>query len=180
MRTFLKTAAFVNCTFIILISTMTHAYAVDPQHALHKKMLEKALSQLSLPSQAISAADLSEIQTTIRQALEVTSSYIGARSRWKKKMKVLNLKEMNNQVPLIEGLLSLEKWLRQQGCVHYLNSALRGSSGKYAVARLFISHPAKISIGINFQIKDKGIQRYNLVLLDKSSSIHFASLTKAR
>jgi hypothetical protein len=72
--------AFVACTFITLIFAMTQAYAVDPQHALQLKMLKEALSQLSLPSHAIATTDLPDIQTTIQQALEVTSSYIGARS----------------------------------------------------------------------------------------------------
>ena len=69
MNAFLKTTALVIFSFVIVSSTMTRAYALDPQRRPQLKMFENALSRLSLPSHAITTTDLPNIQKTIQEAL---------------------------------------------------------------------------------------------------------------
>ena len=183
MNTFLKSTALVIFSFVIVSSPMTRAYALEPQPRPQLKLFENALSRLSLPSHAITTADLPNIQKTIQEALEAASSYIGAKSRWRsKEVKVfsLKLKEENNPYPLIEGLLLLESWLKAQGCIDHIQSALHGPDSRYSVARILISYPPKISIGINFKIQDNETKRYDLVFIEKFDAIRFVSFAQAK
>ncbi len=179
MNVCLKKLNYIYYIFVCLMISVTHVHAHDDQYSSQEQILKDNLAQLKLPASPITSADLSSIQTTIHQALDVISLYLEARSSHKNKGTVQYLESSRAPSPLVVGILALENWLQEQGSINHIESSLVRSSDQYIVKSL-TSFPAKISIGINFQTKEKGIQPYYLTFQDETTNLQFVSLADKR
>jgi hypothetical protein len=72
------------------------------------------------------------------------------------------------------GLLQLEDWLKQQGCVDHVSFPLVGDTEAKA-AEILTSFPGQVPITIWFNSKNGGYKEFHLSVFVKAVSLELAS-----